>query len=70
MGIDFRGFVSGNSPGPSTIVVNGGGGGSALFRVALITVPGAGVYLYMKYMGYGIADLKWVSASRFQDAVR
>jgi hypothetical protein len=50
--------------------VNGGGGGSALSRVALITVPGVGVYLYMKYKGYCIADLQWVSASRFQEAVR
>jgi hypothetical protein len=56
------------SPAPSTIVVQGGGG-SAFGKIAFVAVPGAGVYVYMKYMGYGVGDLKWVSASRFQEAV-
>jgi hypothetical protein len=58
-----------SSSGPSTIVVHSSGGGSIVSRFALIAVPGAGVYVYMKYKGYGIADIQWVSASRFAEAV-
>jgi len=58
-----------SSSSPSTIVVHSSGNSSIVSRFALIAVPGVGVYAYIKYKGYSIADIQWVSASRFAEAV-
>lgn len=55
--------------GTSTIVVHGNGGGVSMRYVLYLAVPGAGVYVYMKMKGYGLADIQWVSATRFKEAV-
>ena len=59
----------GGGGAPSTIVMQGGGGGGAVRGFVMLVLPGAAGYVYLKYMGYDIADLKWVSASRFQEAI-
>ena len=53
---------------PSTIVVQGGGGSSTIKGLVLLALPGTAGYLYCRFYGYTISDLKWVSASTFREA--
>ena len=62
-------MARGGNSGTSTIVVQGNGGGGVMRYALYLSVPGVGVYLYMKMKGYGLADIQWVSATRFQEAV-
>ena len=60
--------VSAAGAGPTTIVVHSAGS-SVSSRVLFIATPTAIFYAYIKYMGYSLADVQWVSASRFNNAV-
>eukprot|EP00960_Hanusia_phi_P037785 753114-Hanusia_phi.AAC.1 len=56
-----------------TVIVQNGSSWS-LSRIIYLILPGAsmkwaGVYYYLKWRGYSLADLQWVSSTRFSQAV-
>jgi len=51
-----------------TVIVQSGSSWS-FSRIIYLILPGAGVYYYMKWKGYSLADLQWVSSTRFSQAV-
>jgi len=67
---EMRAILARGGNGASTIVVQAGSSsGSLITRLLFLAVPGAGIWVYMRFKGYALADIKWVSAHRFQEAV-
>jgi hypothetical protein len=63
------GQLTARGANPSTIVVQGSSDSSFVGKLVVLGLPGAGVYVYLKYMGYSLADVQWVSSKRFSEAV-